>query len=497
MSKRKVILAAPQELYTFFLGYFPQWDWQRQVEDVNSIWEGLVSQDPRMQLSPESDIIILWDELYKQDPASFTQAAAEFAPHALVLILSYEPDLQDAITNDILAQDRSISYRKETGRQAPFYFIDSQNPLGEIEETVGTYDHGEEAAETFRRENASSATDINVSEEVTPHHSFTRNGKVITVTSPKGGSGKSTVALLVASYLALSSKKAYEAGDTEEPLRVCIVDLDTFDGQLGFVLNVDRPTALNIALSEKAFNEELIYSNLIYSERMGFHALLAPRRGHTAQFTNPDFYYKVIRSLTQMFDVVVLDTSVQHYDALIKNVALPIADVILAITTLDIKAVKGLARWVKTAGESKSEGGHGVDMGKVGMVVNGSIHGVGIGKEELFAAAAGIEPLVSIPLDTKAVQTAGNAGRLEELLLSHVSISKAYQKLAMDLAHSILSNPPLRPLLDEGSEDMAQLERFNSRPSGGEVALVPKNRGGAVQKSEPKPRFGFLRKKSK
>jgi hypothetical protein len=136
-----------------------------------------------------------------------------------------------------------------------------------------------------------------------------------------------------------------------------------------------------------------------------------------------------------MFDVVILDTSVQHYDDLIKTVALPEADAILLVTTLDIKSVKGLARWMNVAIAPISEGGHGIDIHKVGVVVNGSVHGVGMGSQELVSAALGAPLLVAIPLDTLAVQAAGNANRLEDLVF-HPTIGPAYFKLANKIVKS-------------------------------------------------------------
>ena len=61
-------------------------------------------------------------------------------------------------------------------------------------------------------------------------------GRVIAFTSSKGGVGKSTTALSVATALVEQSKKAVAAGLEDRELKVCLVDLDTQDAQDGSLL---------------------------------------------------------------------------------------------------------------------------------------------------------------------------------------------------------------------------------------------------------------------
>jgi Mrp family chromosome partitioning ATPase len=66
-------------------------------------------------------------------------------------------------------------------------------------------------------------------------------GQVIAVTSSKGGSGKSTVSITLATYLAHSSINSVKEGlldsngqPVKKPLKVLLLDLDVRDGQVGF-----------------------------------------------------------------------------------------------------------------------------------------------------------------------------------------------------------------------------------------------------------------------
>lgn len=449
---RKVIIVGQEVLHDFFKQNYEHWDVQEKCEDIDSLWDQLGTG----VLSKDSEIVIFVDTLYEEDPDGFAEAVATLSPAALVMILSYTEGLEDYIQHAVSEINNANNIA-----DTPFYFIRADIALAEIYDTVNFYDNGKAAAEKARKQNKAVSIDAS---QVSAYSDIDtdRDGIVVTVTSPKGGSGKSTVALLLATQLAKSSTKAYEQGVTERPLDVCIVDLDTFDGQLGFVLGQMQPTALNIALSESIFDANLVKNNLIYSDRMGVHALLAPVRGATARYTDPAFYQKTIRMLKSMFDVVILDTSVQHYDDLIRTVALPEADAILLVTTLDIKSVKGLARWMDVARTPMAQGGHGVDQSKIGIVVNGSIQGVGMGSEELTTAALGAKLLVAIPLDTKAVQLAGNSHRLEDIV-EHPAIGPMYYKLAQRIAKAV--GATLVPLLDPPSDDIGPATSRPKQPN--------------------------------
>lgn len=464
-NKRKVIIVGYENLHEFFVNQFTDWDCQVVNSTVEELWEN----SSAGYLSNESSLIIFQDVLYdeviegkSEDEvrAEFAEAVATMASAGLLtIIVSYEPSLREPIMTEVQRTPANESYRAQYGTHVPFEFVNVETVVVSIEEAIEYYENGEEAAQQFQAENASVAKSIEIDSASSSHHSFDRDGKIITVTSNKGGSGKSTVALLLATTLAQTSQRAYDnaiaRGETNptEPLKVCIIDLDTYDGQLGFVLNQATPTSLNIALaSNQPRDEDLVWNNLVYSDRMGFHTLLAPVRGQTARFTDAYFYNQVVDLLKKMFDVIILDTSVQHYDEIIKMVALPQADVILLVTTLDIKSVKGLARWVNVAASPRDEGGHGLDMNRVGIVVNGSVHNVGIGLEELTVAAMDAKLLESIPLDTTAMLTAGNANRLEEIIYSHPTISNAYHNLAKKVS-PILGNPPLDSVFEDNDDD--------------------------------------------
>lgn len=225
------------------------------------------------------------------------------------------------------------------------------------------------------------------------------NGFVITVTSPKGNPGKTTVSALLARQIAKSSEKAVAEGSMKRALKVCVVDLDVFDGGgIGYFLGVYKPTALDIALSPDTFSPELVSDNLIYSSDIGSHVLLAPVTENNGKHINAKFYLKVIDVLKSMFDFIILDTSTRQSDKLNEKVSFEVSDAILLISTVETKSMMGVNRWVNNARKEKADGGYGIRMGKVGIVINQSVNNGYITEDTLVQAADGVPLLVAVPM---------------------------------------------------------------------------------------------------
>jgi cellulose biosynthesis protein BcsQ len=250
-----------------------------------------------------------------------------------------------------------------------------------------------------------------------------RPGQVtITVTSSKGGSGKSTASILLAGSIARAS------ADAGRPLSVCLIDLDTRDGQVASLIGKFMPTALNIRV-QPVWDEDRIRRNLVHADGLGIDTLLAPIRPRTADTVGPDFYRTIVRSLQRMYDVIVMDTSVQYLEPLIAEVALRESDEILFVTTLASTAVQGMARALREITAPLDESGLGIPREKIGIIVNQSVANVGMERDQVLAAGLGVPVVGVVPLATKDVLTATNLNRMYALL-DHPMLGPAYNELA-------------------------------------------------------------------
>lgn len=244
----------------------------------------------------------------------------------------------------------------------------------------------------------------------------------ITVTSSKGGSGKSTVSILLAATIARASAQA------GTPLSVCLLDLDTRDGQVASLIGKFMPTALNIRV-QPVWDEERIRRNLVRAEGLGIDTLLAPIRPRTADTVGPDFYRTMVRSLQRMYDVVIMDTSVQYLEPLIADVAFRESEEILFVTTLASTAIQGMARALREMTAPIDETGLGVPREKIGIIVNQSVANVGMERDQVLAAGLGVPVVGVVPLATRDVLTATNLNQMHALL-DHPLLGPAYNELA-------------------------------------------------------------------
>ena len=171
-------------------------------------------------------------------------------------------------------------------------------------------------------------------------------------------------------------------------------------------------------------------------------------RPRTADTVGPDFYKTIVRSLQRLYDVVILDTSVQYLEPLVSEVALGEADEILFVTTLAATSVQGMARALREITTPADESGHGVDPARIGIVVNQSVSDVGMERNQVVEASLGVPVVGVIPMETLDVLTATNLNCMH-VLLDHPTLGPAFN----ELAQACLPSHDLAPWAGRDPED--------------------------------------------
>jgi pilus assembly protein CpaE len=122
--------------------------------------------------------------------------------------------------------------------------------------------------------------------------------RTIAVHSPKGGVGTSTVATNVAM-----------AAAQLRPDRVVIVDLDLQFGQVTTYLNIEpRQTMADVVRDETAMREPELLRTYATKHDSGLHVLAAPNGPEQARLITPDHVTKILTTLLDTYDQVVVDT---------------------------------------------------------------------------------------------------------------------------------------------------------------------------------------------
>jgi MinD-like ATPase involved in chromosome partitioning or flagellar assembly len=155
-------------------------------------------------------------------------------------------------------------------------------------------------------------------------------GRVITVFSPKGGTGKTVISTNLAVAL-----------NADGISRVCLVDLDLEFGDVAISLGLTPVRSLIDAVDQdESLDEDEQVNALLTSWRRELDCVLAPVSPGEAEKISPALVNSLIKKLRARYDYVVIDTPAQFSEHVLE--ALDASDHHVLITTPEIPALKNL-----------------------------------------------------------------------------------------------------------------------------------------------------------
>lgn len=196
------------------------------------------------------------------------------------------------------------------------------------------------------------------SEDTTEH-------RVIAVFSPKGGAGRTTVAVNLA--LALQRDGA---------ARVCLVDANLQFGDVGVLLNLNpKNRSMQDAVEGGEPDRDIIESCLV-DHSTGIKVLLAPPSPEGADLVTVPYLRKLIEHVKAAHDFTVVDVPFGLTDHSLA--IMDVADEILVITALEITAIKNVRLFLEVADQLE------YDRAKIRLVINRSdaVQGIRLGDVE-------------------------------------------------------------------------------------------------------------------
>ncbi len=159
-------------------------------------------------------------------------------------------------------------------------------------------------------------------------------GKLFTVFSPKGGVGKTTLAVNLGIALSKGDKK------------VCIVDLDLGFGDVAITLQLFPARTIADAVPLELDLDMPSLEPLLTPHRNGISALVAPVQPDAKDSIPPSLVSRILVVLKQNFDYVIVDTSPAFDEHVLQ--AFDETDDLLLVATLDVPTLKN----VKIAAET-------------------------------------------------------------------------------------------------------------------------------------------------
>ncbi len=188
----------------------------------------------------------------------------------------------------------------------------------------------------------------------------THNGQVVTFFSPKGGVGRTTLAVNFA-----------VAAKTELGKKVALVDGGLQFGDVGVLLNLNpkNQSIADLAREMAGGDLETLETTLI-DHSTGVRVLMAPPSPEMAELITPDHVTKIIAALRMTHDLVVIDCSPLLQDMTLAF--LDQSDVVLTVLTLEITNIKNIRQFLALVEQL------GYPEGKVQLLLNRADSGYGI-----------------------------------------------------------------------------------------------------------------------
>jgi len=185
-------------------------------------------------------------------------------------------------------------------------------------------------------------------------------GRIVAVFGPKGGVGRTTLAVNLA-----------VAAATELGQRTCLVDASFQFGDVGVLLNLN-PKNKSIAdlIPELEAGEPESLDTFLINHSAGIRVLLAPPSPEMAELITPPGVKRMLEVLRATHDLVVVDCMSSFNDTTLA--ILDLADTVLTMLSLEITSIKNIRLFLEVAEQL----GYGSD--KVRLVLNRADSSLGI-----------------------------------------------------------------------------------------------------------------------
>ena len=236
----------------------------------------------------------------------------------------------------------------------------------------------------------------------------TASGKVVTVFSPKGGSGKTALATNLAAATALSG------------VETLLVDLDLQFGDSALTLSVSpRATIADLAASAGDIDVEKLRAFVSTDEETGLAVLPAPQRPEEADVVGQNELADLLESARNAYGAVVIDTGPLFDGAMLA--ALDYTDELLLICNPEVTSLKNVRIGLETIERL------GFDRDRISLVANRIGAAGGLGRNEIEEA---LDTKVAYELpDDRAVPVAVNRAVPVVVSAENSPFSRAVAKL--------------------------------------------------------------------
>jgi pilus assembly protein CpaE len=252
-------------------------------------------------------------------------------------------------------------------------------------------------------------------------------GRVVSFFSPKGGVGRTTLAVNFA-----------VAAKVELGMRVALIDGGLQFGDVGVLLNLNpkNQSIADVAREMATGDLDTLESTLV-DHSTGVRVLMAPPSPEMAELVTPDHLVKIIGALRMTHDLVVIDSS-----PLLQDVTLSFldqSDIVFAVLTLEITNIKNMRQFLALTDQL------GYPEEKVQMLLNRADSGYGIRQQDV-ESSIGRKIAHSVVSDGRTVVYALNRGVPFVVAARQARVSEDVVRIAKTVLEGEPLAEPLMPI---------------------------------------------------
>jgi pilus assembly protein CpaE len=242
------------------------------------------------------------------------------------------------------------------------------------------------------------------------------NGQIIAIFSPKGGVGRTTVAVNLA-----------VAAATELGKSVVLMDGSFQFGDVGVLLNLNpkNKSIADLVPELEAGDPELSLDTFVINHSAGIRVLLAPPSPEMAELITPSGVKRVLEALRRNHDLVIVDCTSWFNETTLA--ILDTADTVLTMLSLEITSIKNMRLFLEVADQL------GYEPNKIKLVLNRADSSLGIRVSDV-ESSIGRKVDHTIVSDGRSVVYALNRGVPFFLSNREAQVSQDILRLAQSVA---------------------------------------------------------------